>query len=236
MTCPLVWKPNSDCSCLPADNLRFLAMEQFQPLRVAILGSGRGTNFVALSEAIQRDGLPVDVRLVVSDAETAPILEHARERGYPARYLPPGAFRTKLDEAAESSYLHALNEAGVEFLVLAGFMRILKGPLLHQFSGRVVNIHPSLLPAFPGLNAWQQALDYGVKVTGCTVHLVDEGVDTGPILAQQAVPVLDTDTPTTLHERIQVAERGLYPAVIGALARREIQVRGRLTRGFSGGR
>jgi phosphoribosylglycinamide formyltransferase-1 len=211
-------------------------MEQFQPLRVAVLGSGRGTNFVALSEAIQRDGLPVDVRLVISDVETAPILAHARERGDTALYLPPGAFRTKLDEAAEAAYLQALDDAGVEFLVLAGFMRILKGPLLHRFSGRVVNIHPSLLPAFPGLNAWQQALDYGVKVTGCTVHLVDEGVDTGPILAQRAVPVLDTDTPATLHERIQVAERELYPSVIGALARREIQVRGRLTRGFSVGR
>ncbi len=223
-------------ACLRSDNLRFLAMEQSQPLRVAVLGSGRGTNFVALADAMRQEALPLDIRLVISDVENAPILTHARERGYPGLYLPPGAFRTKLDDRAEAAYLHALEEAGVEFLVLAGFMRILKGPLLHRFSGRVVNIHPSLLPAFPGLHAWQQALDYGVKVTGCTVHLVDEGVDTGPILAQRAVPVLDADTPATLHERIQVAERELYPLVIGSLARREIQVRGRLTRGFSDGR
>lgn len=190
---------------------------------------------MALAEAIPRFNLPVEIGLVISDVESAPILAYARENGLNARYLPPGAYRTKLDATAEESYLATLAEAGVEFLVLAGFMRILKGPLLHRFAGRVVNIHPSLLPAFPGLHAWQQALDYGVKVTGCTVHLVDEGVDTGPILAQQAVPVCDDDTAAILHERIQVAERTLYPQVIGALARRQIQVRGRLTRGFSVG-
>jgi phosphoribosylglycinamide formyltransferase-1 len=211
-------------------------MDQSSPLRIAVLGSGRGSNFVALAEAVRSRALPIDIRLVVSDVESAPILIHARYRDIPARFIPPGGFRTKLDEVAEAAYLSALEEAGVEFLVLAGFMRILKGPLLHRFAGRVVNIHPSLLPSFPGLKAWQQALDYGVKVTGCTVHLVDEGVDTGPILAQRAVPVLDGDTATSLHERIQVAERELYPEVIGALARKEIQVRGRLTRGFSDGR
>lgn len=211
-------------------------MDQSPPLRVAVLGSGRGSNFVAIADAVRKRGLPVDIRLVISDVESAPILIHARYRDIPAQFLPPGGFRTKLDEAAESTYLAALEGAGVDFLVLAGFMRILRGPLLHRFAGRVVNIHPSLLPAFPGLNAWQQALDYGVKVTGCTVHLVDEGVDTGPILAQRAVPVLDGDTASSLHERIQVAERELYPEVVGALARGEIQVRGRLTRGFSDGR
>src|SRR5439155_8562248 len=108
--------------------------------------------------------------------------------------------------------------AEVDLIALAGFMRILKGEFLRAFAGRVINIHPSLLPAFPGLEAWKQALDYGVKVTGCTVHLVDQGVDSGPILAQETVPIRPQDTPVTLHERIQKAERRLYTQVVGALA------------------
>jgi len=116
----------------------------------------------------------------------------------------------------------------VDLVVLAGFMRILKGGFLRRFEGRVVNIHPSLLPSFPGLAAWKQALDYGVKVTGCTVHLVDQGVDTGPILAQQAVPVLDDDTAESLHARIQLAERELFPEVVRQLALGQIQVKGRI--------
>jgi len=176
--------------------------------------------------------LPAAVALVVSDVEDAGILGHARERGLPARHLDPGRFRTKLDEAAEAAYIGALQEAQVDLVVLAGFMRILKGEFLRAFAGRVVNIHPSLLPSFPGLEAWRQALDYGVKVTGCTVHLVDQGIDTGPILGQRAIPVLDGDTATTLHARIQQAERELYPAVVAGLARGEIRVRGRETRGF----
>jgi phosphoribosylglycinamide formyltransferase 1 len=118
-------------------------------------------------------------------------------------------------------------------VVLAGFMRILKGEFLRAFEGRVINIHPSLLPSFPGLEAWKQALDYGVKVTGCTVHFVDQGIDTGAIIGQRAVPVLDGDTAGSLHERIQLAERVLYPEVVAAIARGEIQVRGRQTRGFA---
>lgn len=176
--------------------------------------------------------MPAAVALVVSDVEEAGILGHARERGLPARHLDPGRFRTKLDEAAEAAYIGALQEAQVDLVVLAGFMRILKGEFLRAFAGRVVNIHPSLLPSFPGLEAWRQALDYGVKVTGCTVHLVDQGIDTGPILGQRAIPVLDGDTATTLHARIQQAERELYPAVVAGLARGEIRVRGRETRGF----
>ena len=117
----------------------------------------------------------------------------------------------------------------MDLIVLAGFMRILKGDFLRAFPERVVNIHPALLPSFPGLEAWKQALDYGVKVTGCTVHFVDQGIDTGPILAQQTVPVLEDDTPATLHERIQQAERVLYPTTIAALLRGEIQVQGRRT-------
>ncbi len=204
------------------------------PFRLGILGSGKGSNFVAIADALAAGQIPAAVALVVSDVPDAGILAAAQARGFPARHIPPGRFRTKLDEEAEASFLAALQEAQVDLVVLAGFMRILKGDFLRHFEGRVVNIHPSLLPSFPGLAAWKQALDYGVKVTGCTVHLVDQGIDTGPILAQRAVPVRDDDTPATLHERIQVAERELYPAVIGALARGELRVRGRGAAGFQG--
>lgn len=201
--------------------------------RIGVLGSGKGSNFVAIADAIAAGTVPATVAVVVSDVADAGILEHARQRGLPAHYLAPGRFRTKLDEEAEAAYIRTLREAQVDLVVLAGFMRILKGEFLRAFEGRVVNIHPSLLPSFPGLAAWKQALDYGVKVTGCTVHLVDQGIDTGPILAQRAVPVLDGDTAASLHERIQGAERSIYPAVVAALARGQIRVKGRLTEGLA---
>jgi len=202
-----------------------------QPYRLGILGSGKGSNFVAIADAIQAGTVPAEVALVVSDVEGAGILDRARERGLPAQFIEPGRFRTKLDEAAEPAYIAALREARVDLVVLAGFMRILKGEFLRTFSGRVVNMHPSLLPSFPGLEAWRQALDYGVKITGCTVHLVDQGIDTGPILGQRAVAVMEDDTAATLHARIQETERVLYPAVLSALARGEVRVRGRATKG-----
>lgn len=198
--------------------------------RLGVLGSGKGSNFVAIADAIAAGGVPAEVAVVLSDVADAGILSHARDRGLPAKFVDPGRFRTKLDETAEAAFISALREARVDLVVLAGFMRILKGEFLRAFEGRVVNIHPSLLPSFPGLEAWKQALDYGVKVTGCTVHLVDQGVDTGPILAQRAVPVLDGDSVATIHSRIQVAERELYPEVIARLARGEVSVKGRITK------
>jgi phosphoribosylglycinamide formyltransferase-1 len=162
------------------------------------------------------------VAIVISDVADAGILAQARERGLRAEFIAPGKFRTKLDEGAEQSYIQALQAAQVDLVVLAGFMRILKGEFLRAFAQRVVNIHPALLPSFPGLEAWRQALDYGVKVTGVTVHLVDQGIDTGPILAQQTVPVLEGDTPEKLHARIQEAEKQLYPATIAMLARKAL--------------
>jgi phosphoribosylglycinamide formyltransferase-1 len=197
--------------------------------RLGVLGSGKGSNFVALADAIGRGEVPAEIALVISDVETAPILEHARAKRLPAEFVPPGKFRTKLDEEAERAYIRKLQEARVDLIVLAGFMRILKGDFLRAFQQRVVNIHPSLLPAFPGLEAWKQALEHGVKVTGCTVHFVDQGVDSGPIIAQETVPVLDSDTAATLHERIQQAERTVYPRVVAALARGEIRIQGRQT-------
>lgn len=194
-----------------------------------MLGSGKGSNFVAIADAIQRGEVPAEVAIVLSDVEEAGILQHASNRGLPAQFVAPGKFRTKLDEEAERAYIARLQEARVDLILLAGFMRILKGDFLRAFQNRVVNIHPSLLPAFPGLEAWKQALDYGVKVAGCTVHFVDQGVDSGAIIAQETVPVLDGDTAATLHDRIQQAERKVYPQVVAGFARGEIQIKGRQT-------
>jgi phosphoribosylglycinamide formyltransferase-1 len=196
--------------------------------RLGVLGSGKGSNFSAIADAIDAGKIPAQVGVVLSDVESAGILSHAREREIAAQFIPPGKFRTKLDEDAERNYVAALQAARVDLIVLAGFMRVLKGDFLRAFEGRIVNIHPSLLPSFPGLESWKQALDHGVKVTGCTVHFVDAGVDAGPIISQQTVPVLDNDTPESLHQRIHAAEHELYPKCVAAVARGEISVRGRM--------
>lgn len=195
--------------------------------RIGVLGSGKGSNFVAIADAISSGEIPAQVALVLSDVENSGILAHARERNLPARFIPPGKFRTKLDEEAERAVVDALRAAQVDLVVLAGFMRVLKGDFLRAFEGRIVNIHPSLLPSFPGLEAWKQALDHGVKFTGCTVHFVDAGVDSGAIIGQQTVPVLDDDTPESLHRRIHAAEHEIYPRCVAAIARGEIVVQGR---------
>ncbi|HMJ92454.1 MAG TPA: phosphoribosylglycinamide formyltransferase [Candidatus Acidoferrum sp.] len=197
--------------------------------RIGVLGSGKGSNFVAIADAITRGEVPAEVALVISDVESAGILQHARDRKLPAEFVAPGKFRTKLDEETERVYIQKLRDAEIDLIVLAGFMRILKGDFLRAFAERVVNIHPSLLPSFPGLEAWKQALDYGVKITGCTVHFVDQGVDSGPIIAQEIVPVLDGDTAETLHARIQQAERKIYPAVMRGMAEGRILIKGRQT-------
>ncbi len=202
-------------------------MNREKKLRLGVLGSGKGSNMVAIGDACNSGAIPAEIALVISDVADALILQHARDRNAQAEFIAPGKFRTKLDEDAERVFIQRLTEAKVDLIVLAGFMRILKGDFLRAFSQRVVNIHPSLLPAFPGLEAWKQALDYGVKVTGCTVHLVDQGIDSGPILAQETVPVLADDTPESLHARIQQAERRLYPSVVGAWAEGRITLNGR---------
>ena len=197
------------------------------PFRLGVLGSGKGSNFVAIADAVAAGKIPAQVAIVLSDVENAGILAHARERKILAQFIPPGKFRTKLDEEAEHAVVEALRAAQVDLVVLAGFMRVLKGEFLRAFEGRIVNVHPSLLPSFPGLAAWQQALDCGVKVAGCTVHFVDAGVDSGAIIGQQTVPVLDTDTAESLHQRIHAAEHDLYPKCVAAIARGEISVVGR---------
>jgi phosphoribosylglycinamide formyltransferase-1 len=189
-----------------------------RPLRLGILGSGKGSNFRAIADAIARGELASDVRIVISDFENAGILALARERGFRAEFVAPGRFKTKMEPESEQRVADLLREAEVDLVVLAGYMRMIKAPLLDAFPGRIINIHPSLLPQFPGLEAWTQAHAAGVPTTGCTVHFVDSGMDTGPIIAQREVPILPGDTPTTVHARIQEQEHLLYPEVIRQLA------------------
>jgi phosphoribosylglycinamide formyltransferase 1 len=183
-------------------------------IALGILGSGKGTNCRAILESIKSGALRAKVRVVISDVLDAPILDVAREFSVPNAYLPPGEFRTRLEPKAEVELVQMLSDAGVELVVLAGFMRVLKSPMLEAFPRRIINIHPSLLPKFPGLEAWKQALAAGENVTGCTVHYVDEKIDHGDIIAQHEVSILPGDTPESLHSRIQVAEHELYPAAI----------------------
>jgi phosphoribosylglycinamide formyltransferase-1 len=187
-------------------------------LALGMLGSGKGSNCHAILEKIRRGELAADCRIVIADVADAGILEVAREFGVPDVFLPPGKFRTKLESEVEQELIRLLRGAGVELVVLAGFMRVLKSAILEAFPRRIINLHPSLLPKFPGREAWAQALAAGDKITGCTVHYVDAGVDSGEIIAQREVPILPNDTATTLHDRIQLAERELFPAVIGQLA------------------
>ncbi|MDB6148480.1 MAG: purn: phosphoribosylglycinamide formyltransferase [Spartobacteria bacterium] len=183
-------------------------------LPVGVLGSGKGSNCRAILEQISAGNLQAEARIVVSDVFDAGILDIAREFGVPNVYLPPGKFRTRLEPNVEMELVRLLKEAGVELVVLAGFMRLLKEPMLEAYPGCIINIHPSLLPKFPGIESWKQALEAGEKITGCSVHYVDAGIDSGEIIAQRKVPVLPGDTPESLHARIQVAERALYPEVI----------------------
>lgn len=195
-------------------------------LKIGVLGSGKGSNYAAIAKAIEEGRVHAEVQIVISDFEDAGILNLAREKGVRAEYVNPGRFRTKLEPEAEERLVSLLRESGVELVVLAGYMRMVKAPLLEAFPNRIVNIHPSLLPKFPGLDAWKQAFDAGEKETGCTVHFVDAGMDTGPIIAQSKVPVLPEDTAETLHARIQQAEHGLYPAVIALLSALPREVEG----------
>ncbi len=187
-------------------------------LKLGVLGSGKGSNFRAVVERINDGKLDAEVRIVISDVPDSGILSYARDYQIPALYVHPGKFRTKLEEEVEQDIVRLLQEANVELVVLAGFMRVVKRPLLEAFPRAIINIHPSLLPDFPGLAAWKQALAAGASFTGCTVHYVEAGVDTGQIIDQRTVPILPGDTPELLHARIQEVEHELLPAVIQNLA------------------
>jgi phosphoribosylglycinamide formyltransferase 1 len=191
-----------------------------RPLRLGVLGSGKGSNFRALMEQINDGRLDAEVRIVISDVEDAGILSLARDFQIPGLYVRPGRFRAKLEPEVEKDVVRLLREASVELVILAGFMRIAKQSLLEAFPRKIINIHPSLLPKFPGLEAWKQALAAGEKLTGCTVHYVEAGIDTGEILGQRTVPIVPDDTPDRLHVRIQKAEHVLLPAVVADIAAR----------------
>lgn len=187
-------------------------------LTLGILGSGSGSNMQAILDAITSGALDARIGIVLSDNPDAFILERARRNGIPAGVIDCAGHRMKFPEAAQEETAGRLLAAGVDLVCLAGFMRLVKRPLLDAFPGRILNIHPSLLPAFPGLEAWRQAVDAGVSESGVTVHLVDAGMDTGPILGQERVPVFPDDTPESLHARLQAAEHRLYPEMIRACA------------------
>ena len=187
-------------------------------IRLGILGSGSGSNMQAILDAVAAGDLSAEIALVLSDIPDAYILQRAAQAGLPAGLINCRGFKSKFPEEAQHETADALRQSGVELVCLAGFMRLLGAPLLHAFAGRIINIHPSLLPSFPGLHAWTQAVEAGAPESGCTVHYVDAGMDTGPIISQAMVPVLPDDTPESLHARIQVEEHKIYPAAIAEVA------------------
>ncbi len=195
-----------------------------QRIIIGVLGSGKGSNLQAILEAIEDGSLDLDVGMVISDKADAGILEVARSRGIPQIHISSESSGTRLDNETEEKITAELTKANVNLVVLAGFMKILQGPLIDAFQGRIINIHPSLLPKYPGLEAWKQALDAGETVTGCTVHHVTREVDGGPVIAQGEVDIFPGDTPEALHSRIQRAEHILLPMVLGAFARGEVTI------------
>ncbi len=192
------------------------------PLTIGILGSGKGSNCRAIIETIEAGHLEARIGAVISDVADAGILALADKHDIPSLHLPPGKYKTKLDPEREQQLVDALRHFRVQLVVLAGYMRMIKEPMLESFPRRIINVHPSLLPLYPGLRAWEQALAAGERNSGCTVHFVDAGMDTGEIIAQQIVPVLPNDTPNNLHARIQAAEHALVPQVIGWFAEGKI--------------
>ena len=199
-------------------------------LHLGVLGSGAGSNMQSIVDAIEKGELDAEIKIVLADVPDAKILERGRKHGLKSEYLDCSPWKTKLEGPAEDRCIEILKAAGVDTVVLAGFMRIVKPKLLAAFPNRVLNIHPALLPAFPGVHSWTQALDYGCKVAGVTVHFVDAGTDSGPILVQKAVPVLEDDTPETLHARIQVQEHLAYPEALRILASGDYKLEGRRVR------
>lgn len=193
-------------------------------MRLAVLLSGRGSNFQAIHEAIQRGELDAEIVCVISNRPDAPGIAKAREHGYAAEVVDHKHFQTR--DAHEDAVQRVLETARPDYIVLAGYMRLLSPSFVERWRNRILNIHPSLLPSFPGVNAQQQALEHGVKISGCTVHFVDENLDAGPIIVQRAVPVLPTDTVETLSARILEEEHRAYVEALRMLgARRSLRPR-----------
>ncbi len=189
-------------------------------LKLAIFGSGSGTNCQAIINAVEAGTLNAEIKCILSDVEDAVILERARKHNIPAICFNCAPFKTKLDGEGERVVLQTLKEHDVDFIALAGFMRIVKEGLLNAYAGRIVNIHPSLLPSFPGLDSGKQAFDYGVKITGCTVHFVDSGIDTGAIINQRMITIEDSDTLASMMDKLHAQEHIAYPEALQWIADR----------------
>ncbi len=193
--------------------------------RIAVLASGRGTNLEAILEAAESGHIAGEVAVVISDQKKAPALQRGENRGVKALFMNPKDYSGR--EQYDRAIVEQLKEDQVDLVVLAGFMRLLTASFIQAYPLAIMNIHPSLLPAFPGLDGVEQALYYGVKVTGCTVHFVDEGLDTGPVILQEAVPIIQEDTVETLHQRIHASEHRLYPTAIDLFCKEKLKVEGR---------
>jgi phosphoribosylglycinamide formyltransferase-1 len=192
--------------------------------KLGILLSGRGSNFEAIADSIHAGRLPAEIAIVISNRAGAPGLESAKRRGFNTTLIPS---KGRPREEHDAEMVSALKEAGVDLVCLAGYMRLLSPQFIRAFPNRILNIHPSLLPAFPGLDGQEQALEHGVKVSGCTVHFVDEHLDHGPIILQKTVPVLDTDDEQSLAARILEQEHLAYSEAIGLLVSGAVEIQGR---------
>ncbi len=192
---------------------------------IAVLASGQGSNLEAIFEAIERGEVAGRVVIVISDRAGAPALVRAEKRKVKTLFLDPKQYASR--EAYDRVLAAELKEMQVALIVLAGFMRLLSPQFINEFPMQIINIHPALLPAFPGTDGIEQAFNYGVKVTGCTVHYVDEGLDSGPVILQSTVPVLQQETIETLEQRIHAAEHRTYPTAIDLFCRNKLKVEGR---------
>lgn len=198
-------------------------------MRIAVLASGSGTNLQAIIDKLHKNpNIDIEIAVVISDNRKAYALERARRAGIPAVFVDMKKFPSR--EAFDDEIDRILESYGVELVVLAGYMKVLQPKFVRKWRNKILNIHPALLPSFPGMHAVKQAIDYGVKVTGVTIHFVDEGVDTGPVIAQEPVRVRDDDTEETLLERIHQVEHRLYPEIIKLYAEGKIEVEGRKVR------
>jgi len=198
-------------------------------LRVAVLASGRGSNLQAIIDAIEAGQIQAKIVAVISNKQEAVALQRAREQGLPDLFVDPKPFAGRPDsrEAYDQALLELLKKYDVELVLLAGYMKIVTAVLVNAYANRMMNIHPSLLPSFPGLDVQKKALDWGCKLAGCTVHFVTEGVDEGPIILQAAVPVLDNDSPDVLAARILEQEHKIYPRAVQLFAENRLRVDGR---------
>jgi phosphoribosylglycinamide formyltransferase, formyltetrahydrofolate-dependent len=198
------------------------------PLRIAVFASGSGSNFQALAEAIRDTGIPAEIKLLVCDKPAAKVVERAEMLGVPTFLFRPKEYPSR--EAYETEIVKRLTAEGVELIVLAGYMRLITDVLVKPYYGRMINVHPALLPAFPGVHAIRQALDYGVKLTGVTVHFVDGGMDSGPIIAQRSIEIGEGETEEALTERVHAVEHELYPQAVRWIAEGRVILDGRQVR------